>query len=48
MTSNSQEKFKKLMLEKMDSLPKHERNIIKHIVEQKPIVRNQTRSMTSN
>jgi uncharacterized membrane protein len=40
MTSNSPEQIKKLMLEKMESITKHERNMIRHILERKPIVRN--------
>jgi uncharacterized membrane protein len=40
MNNNPQEQFKKLLLEKMDTFTKHERNIIKHLLERKPIVRN--------
>ena len=40
MNNNPQEKFKVLLLEKMDTFTKHERNIIRHILERKPIVRN--------
>ncbi|MFH2039116.1 MAG: DUF1003 domain-containing protein [Chloroflexota bacterium] len=40
MNNNPQEQFKKLLLEKMDTFTKHERNIIRRLMERKPTVRN--------
>jgi uncharacterized membrane protein len=40
MNNNPQEQFKKLLLEKMDSFTKHERVLIKRVLERKTIVRN--------
>ena len=40
MDKQTPEQFRKLLLEKVDSFSKHERNVIQHMLERKHIVRN--------